>query len=191
MFEIVRLGFEQCGGVVVDGDGGDFVAHAVVFAAALAGVVFAHDFSGDVETVRNLAEYRVAVVEEWGGSGGDEELRAVGARAGVGHGKHSGRAMAQIGVEFIGEFVSRAAASCFSGITALQHKAHDDAEEGHAIVVSTSCEIQEIRTSEWCFGGVECGGDVSRRGVNGDFNIGHSRRQHAWVGGGNHTIVNL
>jgi len=191
MFEIILLGFEQCCGVVVDSDGGDFVAHAIVFAAALASIVFAHDFCGNVETVRNLAKYRVAVVEEWGGSGGDEELRAIGARAGVGHGKHSGRAMAEIGVEFIGEFVSRAAASCFCGITALQHKALDDAVEGHAIVVSTSCEIQEIRTCEWCFGGVESGGDVSCRGVDGDFDIGHSRRQHAWLGGGNHTIINL
>jgi hypothetical protein len=27
--------------------------------------------------------------------------------------------------------------------------------------------------------------------VDGDFDIGHSRRQHAWLGGGNHTIINL
>ncbi len=89
MFEVVLLRLEECGCVVVNGDRGDLVADAVVFAAALAGVVFAGDFFHDVETVGDLAKDRVAVVEEGGGYSGDEELRTVGAGAGVGHGEDS------------------------------------------------------------------------------------------------------
>ena len=87
MFDVVLLRLEECGRIVVNGDRGDLVADAVEFAAALAGIVFAGDFFHDVEAVGDLAEDRVAVVEEGGGHGRDEKLRAVGAGAGVGHGE--------------------------------------------------------------------------------------------------------
>jgi len=38
--------------------------------------------------LRDLAEDDVALVQPGGDDGGDEELRAVGVRAGVGHGEH-------------------------------------------------------------------------------------------------------
>lgn len=85
MFEVVLLRLEECGRVVVNGDRGDLVADAVVFAATLAGIVLAGDFFHDVETVGDLAKDRVAVVEEGSGYGRDEELRTVGTGAGIGH----------------------------------------------------------------------------------------------------------
>ena len=90
MFEVVLLRFEQCGRIVVNRDRGDLVADAVIFAAAFAGVVFTGDFFHDIEAVGDLAKDRVTVVEEWGGCGRDEELRAVGAGTGVGHGEDAG-----------------------------------------------------------------------------------------------------
>ena len=85
MFDVILLGFEKRGCIVVNGDRGDLVADAVEFAAALAGIVFAGHFFHDVEAVGDLAEDRVTVVEERGGGGGDEKLRPVGAGSGVGH----------------------------------------------------------------------------------------------------------
>ena len=90
MFDVVLLRLEERGRVVVNRDRGDLVADTVVFAAALAGVVFAGDFFHDVEAVGDLAKDRVTVVEEGGGYGRDEELRAVRAGAGVGHGEDAG-----------------------------------------------------------------------------------------------------
>lgn len=90
MFEVVFLRLEERGRVVVNRDRGDLVANAVVFAAALAGIVFTGDFFHDVEAVGDLAEDRVTVVEEGSGDGRDEELRAVRAGAGVGHGEDAG-----------------------------------------------------------------------------------------------------
>lgn len=90
MFDIVLLRLEECGCVVVNRDRGDLVADAVVFAAALAGVVLAGDFFHDVEAVGDLAKDRMTVVEKGGGHGRNEELRAVGAWAGVGHREYAG-----------------------------------------------------------------------------------------------------
>ena len=90
MFDVVLLRLEECGCVVVNRDRGDLVADTVVFAAALAGVVFAGDFFHDVEAVGDLAKDRVTIVEEGGGRGRDEELRAVGTGTGVGHREYAG-----------------------------------------------------------------------------------------------------
>jgi len=48
VFDVVFLIFEQVRGVVVDGDGSDFIADPVEFASTFAGVVFAGDFFGVV-----------------------------------------------------------------------------------------------------------------------------------------------
>ena len=42
----------------------------------------------------------------------EEELRAVGAGAGVGHGEDAGALMGQCGINFIGELVAGAARAC-------------------------------------------------------------------------------
>lgn len=76
MFDVILLGCEQIRSVVVDGDGGDFVA--------------LFDGIDDVLAIGDLAEDRVFAVEVGGGAVGDEELRTVGAGAGVGHREHAG-----------------------------------------------------------------------------------------------------
>ena len=76
MFDVILLGCEQIGGVVVNRDGGDFIA--------------LFDGIDDVLAIGDLAENRVFSVEVRGGAMGDEELRAVGAGSGVGHRKHAG-----------------------------------------------------------------------------------------------------
>lgn len=76
MFDVILLGFEQFRGVVVDGDRGDFVA--------------LFDGIDNVLAIGDLAEDRVFVVEVGSGTVGDEELRSVGAWAGVGHREHAG-----------------------------------------------------------------------------------------------------
>ena len=66
--------------------------------------------------VGDLAEDRVPPVEVRGGADRDEELRAVGARAGVGHRQQVRPVELQLRVELVGEAVARAAgARCPAG----------------------------------------------------------------------------
>ncbi len=159
----------------MDGDGSDFVADPVEFAAAFAGVVFTGDFFDDIQTVGDLTEHRVAVVEERGRGCGDEKLGAVGSRAGVGHGEDAWRAVTEIGVEFISELVTRAAAAAFGWIATLQHETFDHAVEGNAIVIAALGEIEEIRASDGSFGRIKGCVNVACGGVKCDFNIVHDR----------------
>src|SRR5580704_6158824 len=59
----------------------------------------------------HFAENAVLVVEPWRGGNGDEELAAVGAGAGIGHGEQTGLGMFEILMKLVGEFVAGAAAS--------------------------------------------------------------------------------
>src|SRR3546814_3721515 len=59
--------------------------------------------------VGHLAEDRVPVVQVRGGAQGDEELRAVGARAGVGHRQQVGLVELELRVELVLEVVARSA----------------------------------------------------------------------------------
>ena len=173
MFDVVFLIFEKIGGVVVDGDGRDFIADPVEFASALAGVVFAGDFSNDIQTVGDLAEDGVAVVEEWSGGGGDEELGTVGSWASVRHGENSWSCVTEIGMEFICELVTRAAATAFGWIATLEHETIDHTVERHAIVVTTLGEIEKVRTSDGCFRCIKGRVDVACGGVECDFDVVH------------------
>lgn len=74
VLQIVLLILEELCCVVVNGDGGDFVTFAIVFAAGFSGVVFSGDFLDDMHAIGHLAEYGVAVVQERSGCGGDKEL---------------------------------------------------------------------------------------------------------------------
>ena len=159
----------------MDGDGSDFVADPVELAAAFAGVGFTGDFFDDIQTVGDLTEHRVAVVEERGRGGGDEKLGAVGSWTGVGHGENTRAAVTEIGVEFISELVTRAAAAAFGWIAALQHETFDHAVEGNAIVIAALGEIEEIRASDGSFGRIKGCVDVACGGVECDFNIVHDR----------------
>lgn len=56
MLEVVLLGFEESGGIVVNGDRGDLVADTIVFAAWLAGVVLAGYVANNVKRGSDFAE---------------------------------------------------------------------------------------------------------------------------------------
>ena len=66
---------------------------------------------------------------------GDEELRAVGARAGVGHRQQVGLGEAQLGVELVGEGVARAAGAGAQRAAALDHEPVDHPVEAQPVVV--------------------------------------------------------
>lgn len=171
MFEMIFLGLEECGGVVVNGDGGDFVADAVGLAAAFSRVIFSSNFIQNIKAVSDLAKYRVAVVEERSGCGGDKELGSVGSWAGVCHGEDAGAAVAKIGVEFVSEFVAGATSAGLGGVAALEHEVLDYAVEGDAVVVAALGEVEEIGAGERGFGSVESGFDISGGGVDGGFDV--------------------
>jgi hypothetical protein len=178
MFDIVLLGLEKSRGVVVNGDGSDFVAHAIELAAALTRVVFASDLLHDVHSIGHLTEDRMPVVEERSGDGGDEKLGSVGARAGIGHRENAGCAVTEVRVELIGKLVARATAAGFSRVSALQHETFDYPVEGHVVVVSAAGEIEETGAREGHLGRVKRGIDVSGGGVKCDFDVGHGGRKH-------------
>lgn len=131
MLNVVLLGFEEVGDVVVNADRGDLISLA--------------DLIDDVLAVRYLTKYRVLTIEVGSGYVGDEKLRTVGAGAGVGHREYAGRAVAQIGMKFVGEFVAGATTSGTSGVAALDHEICDHAVEGDAIVIAALGEIEEVR----------------------------------------------
>ncbi len=173
MIDVVFLICKKLGGIVVDGDGSDFIADPVELAAALAGVVFTGDFFDNIQTVGDLTEHRVTVVEESCGGGGDEKLGAVGSRTGVGHGENTWAAVTEIRMKFVSELVTRAAAAAFGRIATLQHETFDHAVEGNAIVISALRKIEEVRTSDGSFGRIKGCVDVACGGVECDFNIVH------------------
>ena len=82
----------------------------------------------------HFAEYRVLAVQPGGGGMGDEELAAVGARAGVGHGEHARAVVAQRLVELVREGIARAAGAGAERAAALDHEAADHPVEGQAVV---------------------------------------------------------
>lgn len=183
--DVVVLFLEEGVWGVVEGEACDFVAGAVEFAAAFAGVVFAGDFHDDVHAVGDFAEYGVAVVEEGGGDVGDEELGAVGAWAGVGHGEDARFVVAEGGVEFVGEFVAWAAAAGFGWVSALEHEAVDDAVEGDVVVVAAFAEVEEVGGGDGCVFGEDGGVDVASGSVEGDADVvSHSGGRMVENGGG-------
>ena len=98
----LRRGGVRHGGALLPGDvdrgDDDVLARAVVLAGA-----HGRDRVDDVARllVGHLAEDAVLEVEPGGGSHGDEELRAVGVRAGVGHGEQVRAVEGQLGVELV------------------------------------------------------------------------------------------
>src|SRR5688572_2689368 len=65
----------------------------------------------DVLAAAHLAEDRVLAVEPVGRDVGDEELAAVGVRAGVGHAEAADLVLGLTGADLVGELVPRAAAA--------------------------------------------------------------------------------
>ena len=88
---------------------------------ALPGVALG-DRVDDVHALDDAPEHGVLAVEVRRGLVGDEELRAVRAGAGVGHGEHARAVVAQARVELVGEPVAGAAAAGARGVAGLRHE---------------------------------------------------------------------
>ena len=84
--------------------------------------------------VGDLAEDGVLAVEVRGRPDGDEELRAVGVRAGVRHREQVRPVEGQLRVELVGELVARPAVTLAQRVAALDHESGDDAVEHRAVV---------------------------------------------------------
>lgn len=173
MVEVVLLRLKQRSGIVVDRDRGNFIPHSIVFATLLASVVFAGNIIHHIEWRSHFTEDRMAVVEERGRRGGDEELRAIGAGTGIGHRENPWLVVAQFGMEFIGELVAWTTASGFGRIATLEHKTIDHAVKRDVVVIPTTRQIEEIGAGDWGFRSKKSGADIAGGSVQSDRNIGH------------------
>src|SRR3954468_13419580 len=96
-----------------------------------------------VHPVRHLAEHRVLAVEPRRGVGrDDEELRAVRARPGGGHGQRAAHDL--VVVDLVLERVPGAARAGARRVAALDHEVLDHAVEDHAVVEPVAGELAEV-----------------------------------------------
>lgn len=155
------------------------------------------DSLDDVETFDDLAEDDVLAVEPRGDDGGDEELRAVGVGAGVGHGKKTGLGVRELEVlVFELGAVDRLASGTVTGgeVTTLQHEVRDDTVERRSLVTETVCASAQLTEVLGSLGNdviVELERDATQRAaVLGDVeeNVGHdsSRRSESACKSGVH-----
>lgn len=100
--------------------------------------------------VSDLAENDVAAVEPRGDNSGDEELRAVGVGAGVGHGQQTGAVVGELEV-LVGELLTidgfSTSAIATGEVTTLEHEVGDDSVERRALVAEAllaSAESTEV-----------------------------------------------
>ena len=98
---------------------------------------------------------------------GDEELRAVGVGAGVGHGEHSRAGVLEVLVELVFEGVARPARAGALGAAGLDHEIGDDAVELQAVVEALGGEFLEIGHGPRGLVGVEFGADGAAVGDDG------------------------
>lgn len=153
------LGCEERVGGIEDFDLLDGIAHANRVHDVLA-------FGGDTK-------HRVASIQVRCGHMGDEKLAAIGSRARIRHGEHTGFVVLEAGFYFVLEAVAWAAASCAGGVATLDHELRDDAVEGDAVVVTAFCEVQEIRNGYRCGGWLQCGLNRAFAGVNNNTDVLH------------------
>src|SRR4051812_4479068 len=105
--------------------------------------VAAFDLVDDLHPVHDVAEDRVLPVQPRRGIGGDdEELTAVGVRAGVGHRERAAHDL--VVVELVLERVAGAAAAGAGGVAALDHEALDHAVEDDAVVEVVAGKLPEV-----------------------------------------------
>src|SRR5258708_1432003 len=107
------------------------------------------DFVGDVLALDDFAEDGVAIIEVRRGRHGDEELAAVGVWPGVGHGEFSALRVAQAGMEFVREVVTRAAAAVALRASALNHEVRDYAVKNQAVVIGPLFLLSADRVLEF------------------------------------------
>src|SRR3954467_2229174 len=101
------------------------------------------DLVDRVHPVGHLAEDGVLAVEPGRGVGrDDEELGAVGVRAGVGHGERAAADL--VVVDLVLERVAGAARAGAGRVTALDHEVLDHAVEDHAVVEAVTGQLAEV-----------------------------------------------
>src|SRR6266542_2085613 len=114
---------------------GDALQHHVRLRTVLRIARQGADFVRDVLALYNFAKDRVVAREPWRGCDGDEKLRAVGVRSGVGHGKFAGLVkLVGRAFGFVLKAISGAARASAAGIAALNHEVGDDAVEDGPVV---------------------------------------------------------
>jgi len=103
--------------------------------------------------ISDLTENDVAAIEPRGLDSGNEELRAVGVGAGIGHGEKTGAGVLLIEV-LIGKLLAvdglATGAVATGEVTTLEHELGDDAVEGRALIteaVLASAELTEVAGS--------------------------------------------
>jgi len=102
---------------------------------------------------------------------GDEELTAVGAGSGIGHGEETATVVLETGSELVGEFVTGPPHAAACRITALDHEIRNDAVEGDSIVESAAGEIQIVRYGNRGLAGIHGRMDVSLGCVEGNADV--------------------
>ena len=133
----------------------------------------------------HLSENNVAAVQPSRFHGADKKLRAIGVRAGIGHGKHTGPGVFSgfpfeaFVLEFIAIYGLAARAVVVGEITALAHELRDDAVEPAAFIMQWHARVShaffprakcpEVFGSLWHGIGEEFKNDApGRLLVNGD-----------------------
>jgi len=123
--------------------------------------------------ISDLTENDVAAIEPRGLDSGNEELRAVGVRAGVGHGQESRAGVLDLEV-LIGKLLAvdglATGAVATGEVTTLEHELGDDAVEGRALIteaVLASAELTEVAGSLGDIVVVEVEDDAARLVLGG------------------------
>ena len=158
--DVRGLGCEDRLGVIED-----FNAHDLVTLA---------DGIDHVLSLAGFTEDGVLAIKVRGGAVGDEELAAIGAGTGIGHGEDAGLVVAQVAFAFVLKVVSRAAATSSRGIAALHHEVGNDAVEGDSVVVAPARQIQETGTGDRGIGGVKGDVNIALGGFHDDADGVHS-----------------
>lgn len=169
----------EAGELLLDLDGVD--DHVIVWAIHAVGSDTG-DLGNDLLRflIGDLAEDGVAVGQMRLRAHGDEELGAVGSRAGVCHSQQEWAVELQFWVELVAEFVAWAATAGAGWVAALDHEAIDDAVEDRAIVerafvgagcvglavfLGALCQANEVSDGLWCVVTKEVHGDIALVGV--------------------------
>ena len=88
----------------------------------------------DLLTLDHLSEYGVFVIQPGGGDVSDEELTAVGVRAGVRHGEYSRPGVTELGMELVPELVARTPGTGPVGAAGLDHEIRYHAVKFQSVV---------------------------------------------------------
>jgi len=94
----------------------------------------------DVQAVDDLAEDNVLAIEPRGRNSGDEELRTVGVRAGIGHRQETGLSVLELEIlvfELVAVNAFTASSVLVGEVTALQHEVWDNSVEWRVLVAES------------------------------------------------------